>query len=372
MVLAIRGLSYYTVNNSGSEKETMNSRERVLAAIRHELSDRIPVDAITIEPVAEIAAYLGLPQEDVLPRLGVDGRVVAPAYQGAVAPPVDDLAMNDWGTPNSGLYGYGTHRYFPLAQAATVSAIEHYRWWPNSAQYDYAGAATRAHELREYAVRGPYWRPLFCGVCNLFGSELAMTHLLLEPALFEAALEGIFQRVYDYCQRFVAACGDHLAIFCLGDDFATQRGLMISPQLWRRYLKPRYARLFEIGQRADKPIWFHSCGDITAVLPDLLDIGMNVWETVQLHTLPLSPAELERQYGQRLTFFGGINTQRLPFITPEEVRMEVRSVIGALGEGGGYICGPDHAIKPDVPPQNIWALFQTATTFRQEHYTLSR
>ena len=103
-----------------------------------------------------------------------------------------------------------------------------------------------------------------------------------------------------------------------------------------------------------------SCGNITQVLPDLIDIGMDVWETVQLHTLPMSPKQLKREYGRHITFFGGINTQRLPFATPEEVRSEVLECIKILGRDSGYICGPDHHIKPDVSLENTVALFDAA------------
>ena len=116
-------------------------------------------------------------------------------------------------------------------------------------------------------------------------------------------------------------------------------------------------------------MWFHSCGDITAVLPDLIDIGMDVWETVQLHTLPLSAQALKREYGRDLTFFGGVSTQRLPFVSPDEVAAETRHCLELLGHDGGYICGPDHHIKPDVAPANTVALFRTATAFRAEGYT---
>jgi uroporphyrinogen decarboxylase len=156
-----------------------------------------------------------------------------------------------------------------------------------------------------------------------------------------------------------------LHILCLGDDFATQRGLMVSPDAWCRHIKPHLARLFEIGKSRGKFVWFHSCGDITSVLGDLIDIGMDVWETVQLHALPIDAHALKRQYGRHVTFFGGINTQRLPFMTPDEVRREVRRVINMLGpDGAGYICGPDHHIKPDVSVQNTLALFDEAQCCR--------
>jgi len=125
-----------------------------------------------------------------------------------------------------------------------------------------------------------------------------------------------------------------------------------------------------MAKRMGKYVWFHSCGDITPVLGDLIDIGMDVWETVQLHTLPISPTQLKRDYGKRVTFFGGVNTQRLPFATPEQVAAETRQCIEALGPGGGYICGPDHHVKHDVPAANTVAVFDTATAFRQAGITL--
>jgi uroporphyrinogen decarboxylase len=227
-----------------------------------------------------------------------------------------------------------------------------------------------ARYCSEYAIRGPYWMPLFCTVCDLVGMEEAMVWMIGRSLLFEAVLEQVFARTLAYCERFLAACGDSLDILYLGDDFATQRGMMISPAHWRLYLKPRYARLFELGKRAGKFVWFHACGDITPVLPDLIDIGVDVWETVQLHTLPMSATQLKREFGRHLTFFGGINTQRLPFASPADIEEEVERCIRALGQGGGYICGPDHHIKPDVPVANTLALFDGATGFRSPGYTL--
>ena len=344
----------------------MTSRERTLAAIRRQTPDRIPVDAICIENVPAIAAYLGCRDEEVVGRLGIDGRLFGLPYRGEVREPENGVPFDEWGGIASG--DYGTYHHYPLAAAGSIAEVEAYPW-PDPARFDYAAAAQAARDLREFAVRGPAWQPPFCRVCALMGMEEALVKLVLRPEVFEAALEEVTWRVEDMNRRLIAACGDDLPILVAADDFATQRGLMISPEQWRRYLKPLYARLFAVGKQRGKFVWFHSCGDITPVLPDLIEIGMDVWETVQLHTLPLSPAELKREYGRDVCFFGGVNTQRLPFATPEQVREEVGRCIENLGEGGGYICGPDHHIKPDVPGENAVALFETATACRREGYT---
>jgi uroporphyrinogen decarboxylase len=337
----------------------VTSRERQLATIARKPTDRISLDVICIEIIPALAEYLGVAPEGVYDRLGIDGRIVAAPFIGAApAHGVDAWAAGAW-------EDYGTAHNYPLANASVADVERHP--WPDPADHDYAGAAAAAAAIgATYAVRGPYWQPLFCRVCSLMGMEEALAKLLTEPAVFEAALEAVFERTLAYCERLLDACGDALPILCLGDDFATQRGLLMAPQQWRRFLKPRFGRLFAAGKQRGKAVWFHSCGDVTAILPDLIDIGVDVWETVQLHTLPMAPATLKREFGRHLTFFGGVNTQRLPFATPAEVRAEVRACIEVLGEGGGYICGPDHHIKPDVPPANAAALFDEALEVTQD------
>ena len=344
----------------------LTSRARVLAAVRHELPDRVPIDAIAIENQPELARCLGIPQDQVLEALEIDGRIVNAPYTGELLKRSTGEFLSEWGTVKS---DYGTTQPHPLADATTKAHLDAYPW-PDADRYDFDEAAqVAAAQGERYALRGPYFFPLFCRLCDLFGMQEAMLRLLLQPAIFEDALERVFRYTYEHSRRLLGACGERLPILCLGDDFATQRGMMISPAHWRKYLKPRYARLFELGKRSGKFIWFHSCGDITAVLPDLIDIGMDVWETVQLHTLSLPAAMLKREYGRHITFFGGVNTQRLPFAAPMQVRDEVRRCIDALGKGGGYICGPDHHIKPDVSAVNTVALFETARSYQKQGYT---
>lgn len=347
---------------------TMLPKERVLTAIAHQLPDRIPTDAIHIENTWNIAKHLNVPEASVLGLLGIDGRIVSAPYIGAAQEPINGIRVTEWQTPDTG--DYSTYRHYPLAGIDSVHELSRHHF-PQPSQYDYAIAREHAKELdKVYAVRGPYWKPLFCQVCDLVGMEDALIMLKSDTVLFEAILDRVFEHTYEYCRQLLDTCGEYLPILCLGDDFATQRGLMLDPVDWRRYLLPRFADLFALGKSANKVVWFHSCGDITAVLPQLIDIGMDVWETVQLHTLPMNPSKLKKEYGRHITFFGGVNTQRLPFMSPQEVAAETTRVIEALGAGGGYICGPDHHIKPDVSAEATLQLFDTARAFRKFGYTL--
>lgn len=351
----------------------MNHRERQLATLRHEETDRISVDAIWVYNAHEIAEHSGIDVYDVAEHLGFDGRMVLLGYEGEFGFSPGGSNPVRWSTIHfDGINaGYTSTRKFALTHASSVADIEAFEW-PDLDLFLYDAAAEQARALGEtYAVRGPMWVPLFCQACDLFGIEETMIRMATQPAMMEAFFDRITDIYVEICGRLLDACGDSMPIFFLGDDFATQRGLMISPAMWRHFIKPRLARIFEVGKKRGKFVWYHSCGDISAVLPDLIDIGMDLWETVQLHTLPMSPRELKREYGQHISFFGGINTQKLPFASPEEIREEVRETIEILGEGGGFICGGDHSINADVPPANAVALYESATSFRREGYTLS-
>jgi hypothetical protein len=266
----------------------MNSRERELAVIRHKLPDRIPADVIRIEIIPEIANYLKTSQDAVLGLLGIDGKVVCTTkYLGKMPTESNEETLDEWGTAANEEYGF-THRY-PLSDVESLASIDCYPW-PDPSRYDFEEAAAMAGTIAHagLATRGPFWQPVFCRLCSLFGMEETMIRMMNEPVLFQAALDRIMHFEVEYCRQFIDQLGTNLDIFCLGDDFATQRGLLISPELWRMYLKPCYAKIFSLAKKAGKPVWFHSCGDITSVLPDLIDIGMDVWETVQLHTLPMA------------------------------------------------------------------------------------
>ena len=347
----------------------MTHRERVLAAIRHTTPDRVPVDAICIENAESIGHLLGVPTESVAAQLGIDGRVVAAGYSGE-RPVRQGRTLSVWGTEDDN--DYGTTHTYPLGAAGTVAEVDRYRW-PDPAGFDFDALRVSLQQgVGEVALRGPYWvsGPLLCTACNLMGMEEAMVKMLTDPAVFEACVENVYQFSLGYIERFIEAVGSRLDILYLADDFASQRGLIMDPEHWRRFLKPRYAKLFAVGKRLGIPVWFHSCGDVTAVLPDLIEIGMDVWETVQLHALPMTPKDLKERYGSQITFFGGVNTQFLPFKTPAEVTEEVHRCIDMLGEGGGYICGPDHHVKPDVPAANAVALFEAARGYRRPGITL--
>lgn len=142
-----------------------------------------------------------------------------------------------------------------------------------------------------------------------------------------------------------------------GDDWGQQKGLIMGPQLWRKYLKPYFSKMFAKVKSKNKLVLLHSCGDIKELFPDLIDIGLDIYNTFQPEIYDFK--EFKQNYGKNLTVWGGISTQRdLPFMTPDKVKKLTYNTIKIMGAGGGYIASPTHGIEFDVPPENIIALIE--------------
>jgi hypothetical protein len=172
----------------------MTPKERQLATIRHKIPDRISVDAIHINSEKAIAHFLKIDQNDVLDRLGIDGRTVYPPFTKEFLKERDGETVTEWGTPKSG--EYGSMREYPLRNVHSLSAIERYPWLTPD-KFDYTAAAKIAKELDgHYAVRGPSWKPLLCQVFDLMGMEETMMAMMTEPLMFEAVLENVFVFTY--------------------------------------------------------------------------------------------------------------------------------------------------------------------------------
>jgi uroporphyrinogen decarboxylase len=361
-------------------------RERVLKAIRHEEPEVTPVNIGGIYGLDRWLTRFGVRDEMGLrEQLGVDVQSARAVYTGELA---DDAGV--FGTPVVDVFGSAGSGYsaarggFALAGASTVAEIERYPW-PDPSQFDYATAArvlrgvSGGQALRidakygipssgktlEESTQGGPWIPLICTLFDLFGLETALLNLSAEPVLMEAAIRHIEEFTLEFARRSLDAAKGEADIFWYGDDFATQRGLLLSPAQWRRFLKPTYQRVFALAHSYGVKVWFHSCGSFRPVLPDLIDCGMDVWETVQAHLEGNDPEGLKRDFGRDLTFCGAVATQTtLPFGSSEAVRSEVRDRVRVLGEHGGYICGPDHGIMPDVPIENVLAMIDEARRYR--------
>jgi uroporphyrinogen decarboxylase len=186
------------------------------------------------------------------------------------------------------------------------------------------------------------------------GMENFLSDMLLEPDFAHALLDSICEfnlKIVDLALNY------DIDGFYFGDDWGQQRGLIMGPKLWREFIKPRMARMYERVKSKGKFVVQHSCGDIHEIFPDLIEIGLNLYQTFQPEIYDIR--EVKKQFGKDLSFWGGISTQRLlPYASPEEVKAKTIETMKIMGAGGGYIAAPTHAVPGDVPPENVLAMLE--------------
>ncbi len=378
----------------------MTGKERVLAALAHEEPDRVPLiigqtnaTGIKIGPYRGLKRLLGieapdryiydwpelgtaLPDEAVLERLGSDARSVLDLFPAWVREKarkrgVHEPFLDDWGTGNleiePGKWYPGIH---PMAGMKSVHDLESYPWPdmddPSRVAHARAEAGALAADGR-YAVIGCPWLLFpFERAMAMQGMDVFLENMLLESEFAQALLWKIEGLCKTLMGRFLDACGDEIDMIKIGDDLGAQDSLMISPASYREMLKPVHADLIAfIKSRTKAKLFFHSDGDIFDIVPDLIEIGVDVLNPIQSGAGRMSDLGLlKRTYGKQLSFCGAIDTQRiLPYGTPDEVRAEVRRVIGLLGPGGGYMLSAVHTVMDEVPPENILAMCDAVREF---------
>jgi len=181
--------------------------------------------------------------------------------------------------------------------------------------------------------------------------------LVLNQRFVEALMEKLLEINLAATERFLQETGPYIQIYRTSDDLATQSGLLMSLEMYRSRLKPYHRKYSEfVKSHTSAAILYHSCGNMTDLIDDLVEIGVDAVNPVQVSAMP-ETAKLKSQFGDKVTFWGGIDTQHvLPLGTEEEVTAEVRKRIHDLGPGGGFVLSAVHSIQADVPPENIVAM----------------
>ncbi len=189
------------------------------------------------------------------------------------------------------------------------------------------------------------------------GIENFLADMAGSPAFAKGLLNQIIEKNMVMLENFLAV--PEIDGVLLGSDWGSQLDLLMSPDMWQEMIRPGEQREYDLIHSYGKDVWVHSCGNIEKVIPSLIEMGLDVLNPIQPEVMDL--AKLKKEYGNRLTFWGGISTQRtLPFGTPEEVKRETWRVRDLLSQGGGYILAPAQEIQGDVPGDNILALLEVA------------
>ncbi len=261
-----------------------------------------------------------------------------------------------------------------LAKASSPADIEdglaHLRGfdWPDYCDEDYADLRRKAqwlHEHTDRAIVGNLWVHVLAAGQTLRGFESFMVDLIADKRLAHALMGRLVDSYEERVARYMAAVGEYCTVIQVNDDLGTQSGLQLSLPLYREMVKPYHARLWGLVKRlSGKPLLLHSCGSIREVLPDLIELGVDAINPVQVTAAGMDSAELKREFGGDLTFWGGgCDTQTvLAQGTPARVREEVIRRCDDLAPGGGFVFCQVHNIQPDVRPENIMAMYETLHT----------
>lgn len=370
----------------------LSHRERVLTALNHQQTDRVPIDlggtqtGILIEPYNALKQRLGIDtpskignfvmglvevEDAVLERFDIDFRHVLPGMSddfNLVLLP-DDSFYDEFGTrwrrPPGGYY-YDMVE-FPLS-SCTCEALEKFKW-PDPLN------PGRVRNVREKLVnlRSTTDFALEAGLVGLWETSWFTTGLsnwLMalndNPEFVTELLDKALLFLKQMHGAYLDVAGQYLDMVTIWDDYGAQNGSLISSTMWQHFVKPRLADLITIiRSKTDASIAIHSCGSISSLLDDFVEIGIQVINPVQVSARNMNLAKLKKRYSKKLTFWGGIDTYSLlPQGTVTEVRKNVSETIGLMSQDGGYILAAVHNIQPGVPSENIISMYDTARSIR--------
>jgi uroporphyrinogen decarboxylase len=361
----------------------MKHRDRVLMALHHEAPDRCPLQvSFTPEFAARLKQAMGLKEEDfhnphgggntyVMERALDEDMLLtsvgwANSYYATAAYSADGLTYTDeWGVtwrnhPYQTKFGQGCYTEMvghPLADDAAIAAYQP----PDPTRPElYVEAERVIREFKdEYWIVGVTVTTIFETAWALRGYEQTLLDLALNPDLIDRLFDIPFHYHLTAAKKLVELGVD---MIWTGDDIGAQHMMLIAPDTWRKHLKPRLAEFFAALKQINPAVKlaYHSDGNIAPIIPDLIEIGLDVLNPIQPRSM--DPAEIKQKYGDKLCFWGSIDEQYiLPYGTPAEVEAEVITRLKTLGRHGGLILGPTHHVQLDTPLENFWAMVNTIT-----------
>jgi uroporphyrinogen decarboxylase len=271
--------------------------------------------------------------------------------------------------PRGGYYFWGLDRwkqFIPLADVKTVDDLKKFDWSSYKVPDDYVDVLKKRAEYlyknTDYALYFGWAAVLHETIQSLRGWDRWLSDLRVRRSLAEAIIDNLFEILKYNVEKYVDAFGEFVQVIGFGDDFGTEEGPQISVQIFREFYKHRYEELFSIVKKRSRAyIFFHSCGSIYPLIKEFIDIGVDIINPVQISAKGMDPEKLKKEFGDQITFWGGVDTQHvLPFAKPNEVIEHVKKLIEIFAPKGGFILAPVHNIQPPTPPENIVAMFKTA------------
>ncbi len=342
----------------------MTSKERVLAVCARQVPDRVPVSYDANAALdAGLRAHFGLAKDDpvgLMKALHCDLARVNPLYTGPQLHSSDTpgVQVDEWGVHTRwvehGFGGYWDFCDFPLQHAED----EELATWalPDPDHYDYSGIAGFCQQNEEFCfiTGGAGTADFMNSVGRLRGQE----QIMVDMALREPGVLAFFDRMTDVeigvLERTVDACKGAISVLWIGEDLGTQKGPLISVDMYREILRPRHQRYIDFGKAHGLPVMFHSCGSSSWAFNDLAEMGVSVVDTLQPEASKMEPRYLKQTYGDRLAFHGCFSTAGCVVDgTPDEVAAHCRELLEIMKPDGGYCFAPTHSLQDNTPVENV-------------------
>ena len=348
----------------------MTKRERVLTAMNREPPDRVPKTAGFTPAIQEKfeAATGAVDPVDYfdydITSVGFKGSDNAPdwsPYYPGGCPP--GTTFSEYGVAHRpGTFHHFWQLDYPMNGVTSVAEMEEFPWpdFAPPARHEHLEAAVERLQAEGWYVQGSVGH-IWENAWQITSMEKLMMDFIEHPDQAAYVIDRIAHDAELKARRFAEAGCDGLAC---GDDIGMQHKLMMHPDMWRQWLKPAWTRVWKTAKdiNPDIQIFYHSDGNIQDVIPDLIEIGLDILNPVQPECM--DPQELKRTYGNRLAFWGCVGTQTtFPFGTLEEMRETVKHLVETVGEGGGLLLAPTHVLEPEVPWENIAAFFEAVQTY---------
>ena len=353
----------------------MNSRERVMAAFRREKTDRPPTSLrCTPEVWAALQKHFGVDtREDAMDKLDIDMRQIFLPYIGPKersTPPLGGNGVDFWGTEwieakNKYNTYYDIHKP-ALAHAKSVDEVMEHEW-PSLDWWDYSAIpkAIEAHSKTGergimFFAGGSFETPWY-----IRGMEQFLMDMYLDPDIVNAICTKVTEYYKDRAMRVLEVADGRIDIIGSGGDLGGEEGMMINPDSWREHIKPHSKVLINTFKQMGFGTFYHSCGSLVPVIDDLIEIGLDVLEPIQVTAKGMQPEPLIEQFGDRLSFHGAIDeVYLLPHSTPDEVYKETQRIISVLGANHGYIVAPSHQVQGDTTVENVLAIYKAAQDYK--------
>jgi len=346
----------------------MNSRERVLTTFEHQEPDRVPCwCGASVEFWGKIKRELHLNDEALKIRLGDDFRRVFAEYAGPKFPLSNKQATyrTIFGVEREG-YGYGQPLSHPLADA-TLKQIHNYPW-PDPTWMDVSKVKTASEQYKgEYAILGGDWSPFWHDAIDLLGMENMYIKMFTDPATVEAVFEHLVDYYAAVNQRIFNMTSKAIDIFFIGNDFGSQTGPLLSPELFKKFVAPQLKRLVDMGHSYGLKVQLHCCGGVYELLPLMIELGLDGIHSVQPSCRGMDLKKLKADFGSKIVFNGAIDSHHVLIDgTLRSVRQQTHEVLEIMMPGGGYVAGASHdTILEETPVENVTAMFDAIREFGQ-------